>query len=208
MGAVGRCIHSGGRWEGREGEPTPATRRRHSNSATDPFPYAGFSSINFDLSGNLGSSSSPGGAGGTGGGGETAADRDARTGLDERTLTEVRRIMDRQRVGFDEARRIHVERMFRKNGASGPGGWVGTRAKRARGGVGGRGWWRHHERSESEMRWVGGGGGGLLSSNGALVYPSRSEISTHHERGWMGDEVERGRRGRAGWTHVWAHVVR
>ncbi|GAA5989520.1 hypothetical protein JCM11641_005560 [Rhodosporidiobolus odoratus] len=56
----------------------------------------GFSSAHFDLSDNL--------AG------------DSRAGLDERTLTEVRRIMEREQVGFDEARRLQVERMFRKNG--------------------------------------------------------------------------------------------
>lgn len=45
-------------------------------------------------------------------------DGDARAGLDERTLTEVRRIMERRQVDFDEARRLQVEAMFRKNGAS------------------------------------------------------------------------------------------
>ncbi|GAA6040310.1 hypothetical protein JCM8097_009413 [Rhodosporidiobolus ruineniae] len=61
----------------------------------------GFSTSHFDLSGNL--------AG------------DSRAGLDERTLTEVRRIMEREQVGFDEARRIQVERMFRKNGVDANG---------------------------------------------------------------------------------------
>ncbi|BGP17369.1 hypothetical protein JCM10213_003413 [Rhodosporidiobolus nylandii] len=56
----------------------------------------GFSTSHFDLSANL--------------------EGDSRAGLDERTLTEVRRIMEREQVGFDEARRIQVERMFRKNG--------------------------------------------------------------------------------------------
>jgi hypothetical protein len=32
-------------------------------------------------------------------------------------LTEVRRIMERRQVDFDEARRLQVEAMFRKNGA-------------------------------------------------------------------------------------------
>ncbi|KAL8279521.1 hypothetical protein RQP46_008083 [Phenoliferia psychrophenolica] len=59
----------------------------------------GFSTSNFDLSANL-----------------SAGDRDARAGLDERTLTDVRRIMESQNVGFDEGRRILVERHFRKNG--------------------------------------------------------------------------------------------
>ncbi|GAA5848884.1 hypothetical protein JCM8547_006378 [Rhodosporidiobolus lusitaniae] len=56
----------------------------------------GFSTSNFDLASNM--------AG------------DSRAGLDERTLTEVRRIMEREQVDFDEARRLQVERMFRKNG--------------------------------------------------------------------------------------------
>lgn len=41
---------------------------------------------------------------------------DSRAGLDERTLTEVRRIMEELSVGFDEARATHTTRMFRKNG--------------------------------------------------------------------------------------------
>ncbi|KAI5477967.1 hypothetical protein MNV49_005759 [Pseudohyphozyma bogoriensis] len=55
-----------------------------------------FSTANFDLSNNI--------AG------------DSRAGLDERSLTEVRRIMERMGVGFDEGRRIHTEQIFRKNG--------------------------------------------------------------------------------------------
>ncbi|GAA5926698.1 uncharacterized protein JCM15063_000347 [Sporobolomyces koalae] len=61
----------------------------------------GFSTSNFDLSNNI--------AG------------DQRAGLDEQTLTELRRIMERNRVNFDEARRIHMELMFRKAGI-GPDG--------------------------------------------------------------------------------------
>lgn len=57
---------------------------------------AGFSTAAFDLSSNI--------AG------------DSRAGLDERTLTEVRRIMEREHCDFDEARHIHTTRMFRKNG--------------------------------------------------------------------------------------------
>lgn len=57
---------------------------------------AGFSTSNFDLSGNISG--------------------DQRAGLDDRTLTEVRRIMERENVGFDEARVIHMNRIFRKNG--------------------------------------------------------------------------------------------
>ncbi|BGP25626.1 hypothetical protein Rt10032_c06g2957 [Rhodotorula toruloides] len=56
----------------------------------------GFSTTNFDLSGNISG--------------------DQRAGLDDRTLTEVRRIMERENVGFDEARVIHMNRIFRKNG--------------------------------------------------------------------------------------------
>ncbi|BGP41172.1 hypothetical protein JCM10449v2_005146 [Rhodotorula kratochvilovae] len=56
----------------------------------------GFSTSHFDLSANLSG--------------------DQRAGLDDRTLTEIRRIMERENVGFDEARAIHTTRMFRKNG--------------------------------------------------------------------------------------------
>ncbi|ORY51214.1 hypothetical protein BCR35DRAFT_310707 [Leucosporidium creatinivorum] len=56
----------------------------------------GFSTAAFDLSNNL--------AG------------DSRAGLDAKTLTEVRRIMEREHCDFDEARLIHTNRMFRKNG--------------------------------------------------------------------------------------------
>ncbi|GAA5857011.1 hypothetical protein JCM5353_003555 [Sporobolomyces roseus] len=61
----------------------------------------GFSTSNFDLSANL--------AG------------DQRAGLDDRTLTELRRIMERERCNFDEARRIQMERMFKAAGI-GPDG--------------------------------------------------------------------------------------
>ncbi|GAA6015555.1 hypothetical protein JCM11491_007154 [Sporobolomyces phaffii] len=61
----------------------------------------GFSTATFDLTDNL--------AG------------DQRAGLDDRTLTDLRRIMERDGVNFDEARRIHMERMFRKAGI-GPDG--------------------------------------------------------------------------------------
>ncbi|GAA5839310.1 hypothetical protein JCM9279_005900 [Rhodotorula babjevae] len=61
----------------------------------------GFSTSHFDLSANLGG--------------------DSRAGLDERTLTDVRRIMERENVGFDEARAIHTTRIFRKNGVDANG---------------------------------------------------------------------------------------
>ncbi|KAF7591961.1 hypothetical protein BBP40_000808 [Aspergillus hancockii] len=57
---------------------------------------AGLSSSQFDLSANL-------------------ADGDARAGLDNNAKREVRKIMKRQRVGFDEARRIYTEQHFAKN---------------------------------------------------------------------------------------------
>ncbi|KAM0786587.1 hypothetical protein ACM66B_002043 [Microbotryomycetes sp. NB124-2] len=56
----------------------------------------GFSTAAFDLSGNI--------AG------------DSRAGLDERTLTEIRRIMERNRCNFDEARLIHTNQVFKSHG--------------------------------------------------------------------------------------------
>jgi len=56
----------------------------------------GFTSSDFDLTGNI-------------------IDGDARAGLDEQAKREVKQIMKRQRVGFDEARRIYTERRFAKN---------------------------------------------------------------------------------------------
>lgn len=58
--------------------------------------WPGFSTANFDIAGNL-------------------AD-DSRAGLDATTLTEIRRIMERNRVDFDEARRLHTTAMFARNG--------------------------------------------------------------------------------------------
>lgn len=57
---------------------------------------AGFSSSQFDLSSNI-----------TGG--------DSRSGLDQAAKREISRIMKRQRVAFDEARRIYTEQRFAKN---------------------------------------------------------------------------------------------
>jgi hypothetical protein len=68
------------------------------SSLSAMFSALGFSTAAFDLSGNL--------AG------------DARAGLDERTLTEVRRVMEQMSCGFDEARAIHTKRIFAKNGES------------------------------------------------------------------------------------------
>lgn len=56
---------------------------------------AGLSSAAFDLAGNV-----------EGG--------DARAGLDDASKAEVQRIMKAHKVGFDEARRIHVENRFGK----------------------------------------------------------------------------------------------
>ncbi|MCJ1248330.1 hypothetical protein MMC30_005547 [Trapelia coarctata] len=56
----------------------------------------GFTSSDFDLTGNI-------------------MDGDSRAGLDEQGKREVKQIMKRQRVGFDEARRIYTERRFAKN---------------------------------------------------------------------------------------------
>jgi hypothetical protein len=56
----------------------------------------GFTSSDFDLSGNI-------------------ASGDSRAGLDEAGKREVRKIMRSRRVGFDEARRIYTEQNFAKN---------------------------------------------------------------------------------------------
>lgn len=56
----------------------------------------GFSSSTFDVSGNI--------AG------------DPRAGLDERTLTDIRRLMERHTLTFDEARRKNFENTLAKNG--------------------------------------------------------------------------------------------
>ncbi|KAF9892194.1 hypothetical protein FE257_002600 [Aspergillus nanangensis] len=57
---------------------------------------AGLTSSQFDLAANI-------------------ADGDTRAGLDNRAKEEVKRIMKRQNVSFDEARRIYTERRFAKN---------------------------------------------------------------------------------------------
>jgi len=56
----------------------------------------GFSSGDFDLTGNL-------------------ASGDMRAGLDEQGKREVKQIMRSKRVGFDEARRLYTESKFAKN---------------------------------------------------------------------------------------------
>lgn len=57
---------------------------------------AGLHSSNFDLASNI-------------------TDGDSRTGLNQAGKREVQRIMKRNRVGFDEARRIYMEQGFKKN---------------------------------------------------------------------------------------------
>ena len=52
---------------------------------------------------------------------ENIVSGDSRAGLDPKGKREVRNIMRRQRVGFDEARRIYMENKFSKNGI-GPDG--------------------------------------------------------------------------------------
>ncbi|KAE8144551.1 hypothetical protein BDV25DRAFT_166581 [Aspergillus avenaceus] len=57
---------------------------------------AGLTSSQFDISSNV-------------------LDGDPRAGLDDQAKREVRRIMKRRRVDFDEARRIYIEQRFAKN---------------------------------------------------------------------------------------------
>ncbi|KAI9891326.1 MAG: hypothetical protein M1814_002839 [Vezdaea aestivalis] len=57
---------------------------------------AGLSSSAFDLSGNI-----------EGG--------DSRAGLDDTAKNEIKKIMRKQKLKFDEARRIYIERRFSKN---------------------------------------------------------------------------------------------
>ena len=52
---------------------------------------------------------------------ENVAAGDSRAGLDPQGKREVRNIMRRQRVGFDEARRIYMEDKFSKNGIGADG---------------------------------------------------------------------------------------
>lgn len=57
---------------------------------------SGFSSSDFDLSGNV-------------------ADGDRRAGLDDVSKKEIQKIMRKRRVNFDEARRIYTEGRFAQN---------------------------------------------------------------------------------------------
>ncbi|GAA6010124.1 uncharacterized protein JCM10292_001397 [Rhodotorula paludigena] len=61
----------------------------------------GFSTAHFDLSANLSG--------------------DQRAGLDDRTLTDIRRIMERERLDFDDARAAYTTRLFRKHGVDANG---------------------------------------------------------------------------------------
>ncbi|PSS10544.1 hypothetical protein M430DRAFT_53108 [Amorphotheca resinae ATCC 22711] len=58
---------------------------------------SGLSSTTFDLTTNL-------------------ASADPRAGLDTQAKTEIKKIMKSQKVGFDEARKLYVERRFGENG--------------------------------------------------------------------------------------------
>lgn len=57
---------------------------------------SGFTSNDFDLSGNV-------------------MEGDSRAGLDVRGKREVQRIMKNRGIGFDEARRVYMEQSFKKN---------------------------------------------------------------------------------------------
>ena len=57
---------------------------------------AGLTSTQFDLSANI-------------------ADGDTRAGLDNQAKRQIRKIMNRQRIDFDEARRIYTEQRFANN---------------------------------------------------------------------------------------------
>ncbi|KAL1845992.1 hypothetical protein Plec18167_009054 [Paecilomyces lecythidis] len=57
---------------------------------------AGFTSTDFDLSGNV-------------------AEGDSRAGLDRKAKREIRKLMRSRRVNFDEARRLYTEQRFAKN---------------------------------------------------------------------------------------------
>ena len=57
---------------------------------------SGFTSDDFDLSGNV-------------------MEGDSRAGLDVRGKREVQRIMKTRGIGFDEARRVYMEQNFKKN---------------------------------------------------------------------------------------------
>jgi len=62
----------------------------------------GFTSSDFDLSGNI-------------------ASGDARSGLDEASKREIKKIMRNRRVNFDEARRLFTEQNFAKHGIDADG---------------------------------------------------------------------------------------
>lgn len=63
---------------------------------------AGLHSADFDMTGNI-------------------TDGDSRSGLDENSKREVLRIMKRRGVNFDEARRLYMEKNFKKAGISADG---------------------------------------------------------------------------------------
>lgn len=57
---------------------------------------AGFTSTNFDLAGNI-------------------EDGDARAGLNKQAKREIRKIMKKRKMGFDEARQVYMEQRFANN---------------------------------------------------------------------------------------------
>lgn len=57
---------------------------------------SGFTSDDFDLSGNV-------------------MEGDSRAGLDVKGKRDVQRIMENRGIGFDEARRVYMEQGFKKN---------------------------------------------------------------------------------------------
>ncbi|KAI9661985.1 MAG: hypothetical protein M1831_002900 [Alyxoria varia] len=63
---------------------------------------AGLHSSNFDLSGNI-------------------ENGDGRGGLDERAKGEIKRVMERRKINFDEARRMVVMERFKKHGVGADG---------------------------------------------------------------------------------------
>jgi Fungal protein of unknown function (DUF2015) len=62
----------------------------------------GFTSSSFDLSGNV-------------------MEGDSRAGLDQRGKRDVQRLMKTRGIGFDEARRVHMEQRFKKAGIAADG---------------------------------------------------------------------------------------
>lgn len=58
---------------------------------------SGFTSADFDLSGNV-------------------MEGDSRSGLDQKAKRDIQRLMKLRKINFDEARRVYMEQRFKKNG--------------------------------------------------------------------------------------------